>query len=80
MLAGSFKLALRVRAASEFFLGLIQKEMILGLERWRELLCWPRGWEREHVYFLLPAENSHLECDGQVVGSQDRRVGCLRLC
>lgn len=39
VLAGSRTLALRLRVASELiFLGLIRKEMVLGLERWRELL------------------------------------------
>lgn len=38
-LAGSLMLALRVKAASEMsLLGLIRKEIVLGLERRRELL------------------------------------------
>lgn len=39
VLAGSLTLALRVKGVSELsFLGLIRKEMVLGLERLRELL------------------------------------------
>lgn len=39
VLAGSLTLALRVKVVSELsFLGLIRKEMVLGLERLRELL------------------------------------------